>query len=993
MPSVLERSDATAGQTAAVANGRGPSPTAAAGEAPWHTLAAPAVLDRLGVDAETGLTEGEATARLGRFGANELVETGGRSPWRIIWEQVTATMVLILIVAAALSALLGDWKHAGAILAIVILFALLGFVQEYRAEQAMAALKRLAVPVVRVRRGGRVEELPASELVPGDVVLLEAGNLVPADGRLLEGANLRIQEAALTGESEPVEKVVEPVADRERSLGDRRNMAYMGTVVTYGRGVLAVVETGMRTELGKIATLLQGVKAEQTPLQRRLDQLGKTIGVIALVVAALIFAVGFLEGQSLEVMFLTAISVAVAAVPEGLPAVVTITLALGAQRMLKRRALLRKLPATETLGSVTTICSDKTGTLTENRMTVVALDVADRRTDLEQHVDADGHPLAEVADVHPSEALLLAGGALCNDALLQATPAGEKLVVIGDPTEGALVVAADRFGLDKAALEAALPRVAELPFDSERKRMTTVHEWPGSVAERPAGLAAVDAIDAPYVAFSKGAADGLLDRTSRIWTEQGAQPFDDGWRRRVEAAATELAAQGMRVLGVAFQPLAAIPADPAAELERDLVFVGMVGIIDPPRLEVAAAVRTCQTAGIRPVMITGDHALTALHIAKEIGIAGPGRDRVLTGPELERMSDAELGAVVEEVPVYARVSPEHKLRIVGALQRRGLVVAMTGDGVNDAPALKRADIGVAMGITGTDVSKEAADMVLRDDNFATIVAAVEEGRTIYDNLRKFVKFSIAGNIGKVMVVFFGTVLLGPLLGMPLALLPLQLLFLNLLTDGLLGLGLGVDPAERNVMRRPPTAPGAGIFAGGLARHIVQTGVVIGLVCLGVGVTAWQVGHDNWQTMLFTSLATAQMGQALAIRSSYDSLFTIGLRSNKVLLGMVALTFGLQMLAIYWGPMQGLFQTQALSALDLLICVGVGAFVFAVIEVEKWLSRRGESQPPVDRPVALVRVGEVAPRRVGTPPRGESRSPFVPGRENSFPVPGPNTRPE
>ncbi len=900
----------------------------------WYQLDTQQTLETLSTDSARGLNTREAEARLAQYGPNELKDQGGRSPWRIFWEQLTATMVLILIAAAVISGLLGSYKDTVAISAIVILYALLGFVQEYRAEKAMAALRRLAVPVVKVVRDGSLAEISARDLAPGDVVLVEAGNVIPADARILESVNLRIQEAALTGESEPVEKISAALPAQELPLGDRRNMAYMGTTVTQGRGTLAITATGMETELGKIAALIQGVGHTQTPLQRRLDGLGKTLAVVGLAVAALIFVLGLLRGDDPIYLLLTAVSVAVAIVPEGLPAVVTITLALGAQSMLQRRALIRRLPAVETLGSVTHICSDKTGTLTENRMTVVILDVAGHEVDLSEVMK---HGVATLDHPHhnPSTSpfpLLLVGGALCNDAQMVADGVGDHFHALGDPTEGALVVAAAHLGYWKADLEQTLPRLAEIPFDSDRKRMTTVH---GHRAGGPPGDEAPPLPSWPYVSFAKGAVDGLLALSTQVWTGGEAAPLDAEWRRRILAANERLAAKGMRVLGVAVRPLAQAPA--AAEmdlLESDLTFVGLFGMIDPPRREVRAAVATSRAAGIRPIMITGDHPLTALHIARELGIAQ--NDRVLTGLDLERLPVGELAAAVEDVSVFARVSPEHKLKIVQALQEKGQIVAMTGDGVNDAPALKKADIGVAMGITGTDVSKEAADMVLLDDNFATIVAAVEQGRVIYDNIRKFVKFSVAGNLGKVLVM-----LLAPFLGKPLPLLPLQLLWLNLLTDGLLGLGLGVEPAERGTMRRSPYAPGESIFSRGAGVHIIGVGVLIGALGLAVGSWYYFTGHPAWQTMVFSTLAFAQMWQALGARSTRDSLFTLGIFSNPTLLAMLGITFALQLAVIYVPVMQAVFNTKPLLPTDLGIALALSSIIFIAIELEKWLARRRE----------------------------------------------------
>lgn len=906
----------------------------------WHALDVDATIRELATQTETGLSTDEVHRRVAETGPNEIAESGAKSPLLILWEQVSATMVLILLAAAAVAGVVGDLKDAVVILAIVVLFAALGFIQEYRAERAMAALKRLAAPAVRVRRNGHVEEVPARDLVPGDVVLVEAGNLVPADCRLFEAAALRAQESALTGESEPVEKQTRAIDGEDAPLGDRRNMLYMGTVVTYGRGAAIVAETGMRTQLGHIATMIQRVERDMTPLQVRLDQLGKMIGLVAVAVAVVIFGVGVLKGEALTLMLMTAVSVAVAAVPEGLPAVVTITLALGAQRMLRRQALIRKLPAVETLGSVTVICSDKTGTLTENRMTVTTLDIAGHRASLR-----DGVP----TDLALGERLLLAGGALCNDAVMQWDESAGEHRILGDPTEGALVTAAARASVWKSELDRSLPRIAELPFDSDRKRMTTVHRFAASGDAVPESVQVVAgclalATSGPRVAtgiatgthaiaFTKGAVDALLAASTRVWDGGEPLPLDDEWRERISVAHDGLAGDGVRVLGVALRVVDedAIPATPDA-LERDLVFVGMAGMIDPPRTEVKDAVATCKAAGIRPIMITGDHALTARSIARDLGISDSAL--VVTGAELQKMSDEELRTIVRTASVFARVSPEHKYRIVGALQAEGHVVAMTGDGVNDAPALKRANIGVAMGITGTDVSKEAAEMVLRDDNFSTIVAAVEEGRVIYDNLRKFIKFSIAGNIGKILVA-----LVGPIVGTPLPLLPLQLLWLNLLTDGLLGLGLGVEKAERDVMRRPPQSPAAGIFAGGLGLHIAWVGVLIGVVSLGAGYAYWAAGSAAWQTVVFTTLALAQVGQALAIRSSRDSLFAIGPLGNRPLAALVVLAVALQLGVVFWSPLGTMFGTVPLSATDLGVCAGLGLLVFVVIETEKWWSKR------------------------------------------------------
>ncbi|MBI5951853.1 MAG: cation-translocating P-type ATPase [Chloroflexi bacterium] len=892
----------------------------------WHLIEIQESIANLNSDGRSGLTKAEAAARLEQYGANELVERGGRTPLQILWEQLTATMVLILIAAAVVSGLLGDTKNAVAILAIVALYTLLGFSQEYRAEKAIAALKKMSVPNVRVIRDGELQELPAHDLVPGDVLQLETGNVLPADLRLLEAVNLRIQEAALTGESEPIEKHTAALSGEDLPLGDRRNMGYMGTIVTQGRGLALVVATGMQTELGRIAELIQQVKQENTPLQRRLDALGKNLAVVGVGIAALIFILGLMRGDEIRHMLLTAVSVAVAIVPEGLPAVVTITLALGAQRMLQRNALIRKLPAVETLGSVTVICSDKTGTLTENRMTVVLLDVAEHALDLTEEIGRHGtlHATRVLGTPAQSSLSLAAiGGALCNDSKLVDT-GDDRFHTLGDPTEGALVVAAAKMGYWKSALDASFPRAAELPFDSERKRMTTVHNL-----ERydPTILSGLEVGARRYIAFTKGSVDGLLDITSHVWVDEKPQPLDAAWRSRIEAANERLAKKGMRVLGVGFRLMDSIPDVIQTDLEQQLTLVGLFGMIDPPRSEVKDAVATCRAAGIRPVMITGDHPLTAIEIARQLGITDNGR--ALTGVEIENLSFDELKNVVEEVNVFARVAPEHKLKIVQALQEKGHIVSMTGDGVNDAPALRKADIGVAMGITGTDVSKEASDLVLLDDNFATIVASVREGRTIYDNIRKFVRFSVAGNIGKVLVM-----LLAPFLGKPLPLLPLQLLWLNLLTDGLLGLGMGVENPEADTMKRAPFSPKEGVFSRGAGLQTIWVGVMIGAIALGLGSWYYFTGRPEWQTMIFTSLAFMQVFQALASRSNKDSLFKMGLLSNPLLAGMALLVVALQMAVMYIPALAAFFEVLPLSGCDLSIAAGAGVLVFVVMEVEK-----------------------------------------------------------
>ena len=923
----------------------------------WYQLAPDDVCRQLETDASQGLTAEQAEQRVERYGPNELVERGGRAPWQILWEQISGVMTVILLVAAVISIFLHEPVDAVVILAIVVLNAALGFYQEVKAERSMTALKRMSVPRVRVRRDGDLREISARELVPGDVVLLETGNVVPADGRIVQGANLRIQESALTGESVAVEKRADVVFESEKPLGDRRNMSYMGTTVTYGHGEIAVTATGMQTQLGQIADMIQSVGAETTPLQRRLEQLGKVLAVAALAIVALISAVGWLQGAEFTELFMTAVSLAVAAVPEAMTAIVTIALALGAQRMLKRHALIRKLPAVETLGSVSVICTDKTGTLTENRMTVTVIDVANHQLQLNPRtgtrpselIAEEGESVDE--DVQPTLELLMVAGALCNDAVLrkaEGTPRTYR--AIGDPTENALVLAAARFGTLKETLEQSLPRTAEVPFDSERKRMTTVHRVPPAPAAIPVSLREVlgqraGGTAAPsYVAFTKGALNSVLEISREVWVEGRCQPLDDAWRERIAAAHDNLAAQGTRVLAVALRPLDAIPSDDEQhEVERDLIFLGMFGMLDPPRAEVKDAVAACRAAGIRPVMITGDHPLTARHIASQVGIGD--NERFLTGQELERLSADELRTAVADVSVFARVAPEHKLRLIAALQAQGHIVSMTGDGVNDAPALKKADIGVAMGITGTDVAKEASDMILVDDNFATIVAAVEEGRVIYDNVRKFIKYLLSCNASEVLVMF-----IGPLFGMPLPLLPLQILWMNLVTDGLPALALGVEPAEEDVMRRPPHSSHESIFGRGTGSFILIAGVILSLASLsGVAFLylasgeAWKPfvnDAENWQTFLFTTLVFSQMALALCVRSESNPPFRIKLLSNPSLLLALLVTVVLQLAVVYAPPLQTLFHTRPLSLWELVGVFGITAAVFVAAEVlEKLLAKR------------------------------------------------------
>jgi Ca2+-transporting ATPase len=891
----------------------------------WHRREIADVVRELRTDPEAGLTGAEAASRLRASGLNELPEGPPLRPGRIFLSQFASTMVAVLLAAAAVSALLGDRVDTVAIVAIVLLNALLGFTQEYRAEKAMAALSRLAAPVVKVRRDGGVRVIPARELVPGDILLLETGDRVPADARLVEGHSLRTDESPLTGESVPVEKTPDPLTDPDLPIGDRRNSLYLGTIVVHGRGTAVATGTGRETELGRIARMLSEVRREPTPLQRRMADLGRNLALLALAIVALIFGMGLLRGEDPVLLFLTAVSLAVAAIPEGLPAVVTVTLALGSQRMLARRALIRKLPAVETLGSVTVICSDKTGTLTRNRMAVSEILSAGKRVVF----TAD----APAPDLPSPHALLAAACALCNDAT---PPSADGSAPMGDPTEIALLAAATAAGLPKERLERSFPRVDEVPFTSERKRMTTSHAVSGNGPPPSGGsdpaLSAVFRIVSGAAGFvvTKGAADILLPLCVAEWTGRGVLPLAPAGRERILAENAAMAERGLRVLGVAFRTVADVPeGTPAGEREEGLAVLGLVGMIDPPRPEAELAVRTCRAAGIRPVMITGDHPRTAFAVARSLGIGGDGT--VVTGAELSRKTPGEIADVARRTDVYARVSPGDKLAIVSALQADGQVVAMTGDGVNDAPALRKADIGVAMGDSGTDVAREAADMILTDDNFASIVSAVGEGRVIYDNVRKFILYILASNVGEILVM-----LLGPLLGMPLPLLPLQILWINLLTDGLPALALGVEPAEGDAMRRPPRPSSEGVLTPATWAYVLVVGALLGILCLVVTLPLYRAEDPSWRTALFTTLTFAQMAHVLAIRSRRETLFRRGLFTNRPLLLAVAATVLLQLAAVYAPPLQGIFRTVPLLPRTLALCAAASVVLFLALEGGKFV---------------------------------------------------------
>ncbi len=858
----------------------------------WHLLPVKKIDELLGTSAR-GITSAHAEEHLARYGPNVLEEKKKKPLWRLFLDQFADFMILVLMAAAVISGLIGEITDTIVILAIVFANAIIGFVQEYRAEKAIDALRQMAAPNATVIRDGHPEQIPSALLVPGDVAVLEAGNVVPADIRLFEVHNLQVDESSLTGESVVTEKHSELLSGADIPLGDRRNMAYKGTYITYGRANGIVVATGMNTELGNIARLLQEDDT-RTPLQKRLAAFGKNLSYIILLICVIVFGFGYLRGVEPWLMLLTAISLAVAAIPEALPAVITIALALGAKRMVRRKALVRNLPAVETLGSVNYICSDKTGTLTINKMKVqevFAENTVISAHDL-QHYRENGNVL-----------WLLKAMALCNDV-----SEGNDGNAFGDPTEIALSLTARDHLLSKKELEIQYPRVAEIPFDSGRKRMTTIHRNGSS-----------------YVAFTKGAFDGLLEITTEL-----DRPEKEQWTRQGDA----MAATGLRVLGFAMKTFAELPVEiTPATMERDLVIVGIAGLMDPPRQEAKQAVHECKVAGIRPVMITGDHLLTAKNIAQKIGIIESPGDLVVSGADLAAMSLREFEEKVEHIRVYARVSPEQKLNIVKALQSKGHFVAMTGDGVNDAPSLKRADIGIAMGITGTGVSKEAADMILLDDNFATIVKSVRQGRRIYDNIRKFIRYILTGNSGEIW-----TILLAPFFGLPIPLLPIHILWINLVSDGLPGIALAAEPAEKGIMKRPPRPPGESIFAGGLGRHIIWVGILIGAVTIGTQAVAIRMEDTHWQTMVFTVLSFSQMGHVLAIRSETESLFRQGLFSNLPLLGAVLLTCVLQMATIYIPALNPVFKTAPLSLNELLAALALSSVAFWAVELEKLFFR-------------------------------------------------------
>lgn len=849
----------------------------------WHCLDTEKVYALTGTNA-SGLSPSAVAVKRTEFGPNELEEKKRKPAWLLFLQQFTDFMILVLLAAAVVAGIAGDLTDTIIIVVIVILNAVVGFIQEYRAEKAMEALKKIAAQQAQVMREGKIMTIEASGLVPGDIVLLEAGNIVPADLRITESYSLQVEEAALTGESVPVEKNTAPYPDPELPLGDRLNMAFKSTLVTNGRGKGVVIATGMLTEIGMIARMLQQ-KEVMTPLQKRMSDFGRKLSYIILLICVLLFGIGLLRGEPPLSMLLISISLAVAAIPEALPALITVALSRGAKRLVRQNALIRKLPAVETLGSVTYICSDKTGTLTQNKMKLTEF--------FSQPVGG------EFSGPVPLPETLL--------ALNQDTRwAGGQFT--GDPTEIALVeyfiTTYSREKLEE--VQTRLPRVAELPFDSDRKCMTTVHQY----GQR-------------YLVVSKGAAESLAEKIG-----------DHSSRDLLLSKADAWAQNGVRVIAYAYRWLDELPVPFSYEtVETGLQFLSLAGMIDPPREEARQAITECKSAGIRPVMITGDHPSTAVAIARQIGIM-EGKEKWITGKEMKQLDTAAFEKQVEDIRVYARVSPEQKLTIVKALQARGHFVSMTGDGVNDAPSLKSANIGVAMGISGTDVSKEAAHMILLDDNFATIVKAVKEGRRIYDNIRKFVKYIMTCNGAEIWTLF-----LAPLLGLPMPLLPIHILWINLVTDGLPGLALAGEKAEKDIMQRPPRRPGESLFAEGIGYHILWVGLLMAGITLGTQAWAIQQENTHWQTMVFTVLSISQLGHVWAIRSDRDFLYRQGLFSNPMLLGAVLLTFVLQLGVIYLPFANDIFKTQPLTLVELLICIAVSAIVFHAVELEKYIKSR------------------------------------------------------
>lgn len=854
----------------------------------------------------SGISSTEAKNRVSIYGLNRIEEKKKKGPVTLFLSQFSDFMIIILIIAAIISAFLGEGMDSIAILLIVFLNAIIGFSQEYKAEKAMEKLREMAEPEALVLRDYEIKKIPVEEIVPGDIVLVEAGNIVPADIRLLEAHQLKVNEASLTGESVPIEKTTKILKEKHLPLGDRRNMLFKGTAITMGRGKGIVVETGMRTEIGKIAEMLQETQEEKTPLQKRLTDLGKKLSIAFLLICALVFFIGLLRGGEPILLFITAVSLAVAAIPEALPAVITITLAFGAKKMVGENALIRRLPAVETLGSITYICTDKTGTLTLNRMKVEEIFWNGKIYKKDEiFIDENGDNLGKLP-------FLLKISALSNDASYQ------NGKFIGDPTEIALLQVGMDSGIRKEEIEKEMRRIAEIPFDSERKCMTTFHEWKNN----------------KILSITKGAPEVIISKSSRFLADGGIKEID---RNLLTITNEKMAGDGLRVLGFAIREWGSLPENLELEkVENDLIFIGFIGMIDPPRDEVYSAVKLCKSAGITPVMITGDHPLTAKVIAKKIGILEDDHS-IITGAKLDALTLSELEERVKDIKVYARVAPEQKLKIVKALQDKGEHVAMTGDGVNDAPSLKKADIGVAMGITGTDVAKEASDMILLDDNFATIVTAIKEGRKIYDNILKFIRYVLASNVGEIMAIF-----LAPFFGLPLPLQPIQILWINLVTDGLPGIAFSSEKEEIGIMERPPRNPKENIFSRGLGISILWSGIFLGFLTLLAQGIAIKL-NLHWQTITFNVICLAQLWHAFACKSFVHSTFKIGFLSNPLLFLVIIVTFILQIGTIYIPFFNKFLKTSPLSIPELLIMLSLSFLLFFAVELEKLLKSKRKAR--------------------------------------------------
>jgi len=905
--------------------------TEVAEKLPFHTMVPEQVLEVLGTG-PAGLDHDEAQARLSLYGPNELAIGKKISIWLILLRQFANLLIVILLAATVISLFLGERLDAYVILAIVLACVGLGFFQEYRAEQAAAALQKLAAPVATVVRDGKERSIPAREVVPGDVLVLRTGDRVAADGRLLEVINLKADEALLTGESTASGKNLALAADPDLALADRKCMVFGGTVITYGRGRAVVTGAGMDTEFGKIAGMLAGVTEDQTPLEARMASIGRVLSLICLTVAVGASLLGVVRGHSWLEMLIWGISLAVAAVPESLPAVITGALAIGTTRMARKNAIVKRLPAVETMGCTTVICTDKTGTLTKNEMTVRRLFLDGELVEVSgSGYEPTGSFTIDGAGVSPGDQPVLAEmgriALLCNDAALVETDGA--WTVQGDPTEGALLVLGQKAGLDPEALQREFPRVAEIPFASDVKRMTTFHQEADGV-----------------LMYVKGAPERLLPRAGMLLTAQGERRMSPEDRELVQAQAAAMAREALRVLGLAYRRLPAVPDLEGEAADPELVWVGLAGMIDPPRPEARQAVNQCRQAGIRVIMVTGDHPVTAAAVAREVGLVAPGQEShaVITGPELNQLSDPGLQEALREVRVFARVAPEHKLRLVDILKEQGEVVAMTGDGVNDAPALKRADIGVAMGITGTEVTKETAAMILADDNFATLVAAVEEGRAIFDNIKKYLVFLLSCNLSEILVLtgaFF--------LGLPLPLIALQILWVNLTTDGLPALALGVDPKAPDIMSRPPRPQTEGVFSSSVIALLATIGLYLTLILIPLfgyyyyynpwGLSDPEMILTEAQTMVFITLVLMQLVNAFNSRSDYLSLFTVGVCANRFLVLSVLVSLGMMVMVIEWDPLSRLFYTTPLRWQDWLVAAGLSLSLVPVVELTKWIARR------------------------------------------------------